>query len=442
MSEHAEGELMSYFGERFRRNSESAPDIGGREQHSGMQNVQNLETIINEGLRVALLEETPDQSLEVLLEHLGKALNGERTYIFERNESGGDDNTYEWVASGITSEKENLQNVPSEVCAIWYRNFRIGRNIVIENLEETREEDPLMYETLKPQNIQSLVVVPLFDSGTPIGFYGVDNPPAKMLEYASNMLQTAAYFIVSSLKRRNLVRELQKRSYRVLHALSVDYLGIYQVNFDTDECEIYRDNEQLRRDWGVDFENGYQNAMEGYISRYVVQRDQEKLRAMTRKEYVLAELRAKKKYYVRYQVKDNFYGLKHLELHFSAGENTEKENCAIFAQRDINAVVEQEEKYRLEARRSMEDILEGARTGIWTIELEDGCRPRMYADRTMQILLGVSDGIGPEECYRHWFENIEPSYVEMVGTPSGKPHVTRYFDQVISRTGIPPSDSG
>ena len=299
MSEHAEGELMSYFGERFRRNSESAPDIGGREQHSGMQNVQNLETIINEGLRVALLEETPDQSLEVLLEHLGKALNGERTYIFERNESGGDDNTYEWVASGITSEKENLQNVPSEVCAIWYRNFRIGRNIVIENLEETREEDPLMYETLKPQNIQSLVVVPLFDSGTPIGFYGVDNPPAKMLEYASNMLQTAAYFIVSSLKRRNLVRELQKRSYRVLHALSVDYLGIYQVNFDTDECEIYRDNEQLRRDWGVDFENGYQNAMEGYISRYVVQRDQEKLRAMTRKEYVLAELRAKKKYYVQ-----------------------------------------------------------------------------------------------------------------------------------------------
>ena len=218
MSEHAEGELMSYFGERFRRNSESAPDIGGREQHSGMQNVQNLETIINEGLRVALLEETPDQSLEVLLEHLGKALNGERTYIFERNESGGDDNTYEWVASGITSEKENLQNVPSEVCAIWYRNFRIGRHIVIENLEETREEDPLMYETLKPQNIQSLVVVPLFDSGTPIGFYGVDNPPAKMLEYASNMLQTAAYFIVSSLKRRNLVRELQKRSYRVLHA--------------------------------------------------------------------------------------------------------------------------------------------------------------------------------------------------------------------------------
>ncbi len=62
----------------------------------------------------------------------------------------------------------------------------------------------------------------------------------------------------------------------------------------------------------------------------------------------------------------------------------------------------------------MEDILEGARTGIWTIELEDGCRPRMYADRTMRILLGVADGIGPEDCYQHWFENIESDYVEMV----------------------------
>ena len=32
----------------------------------------------------------------------------------------------------------------------------------------------------------------------------------------------------------------------------------------------------------------------------------------------------------------------------------------------------------------------------------------------MRVLLGVTDGIGPEECYRHWFARIEPDYVEMV----------------------------
>ena len=383
-------------------------------QQSGIQSVQNLETIINEGLRVALLEETPDQSLEVLIEHLGKALNGERIYIFEQNESGGDDNTYEWVAEGVEPEKENLQNVPAEVCASWYRKFSIGKHIVIRDLEEIRETDPLQYESLKEQNVHSLVVVPLYDGKKFIGFYGVDNPPVKLLEYASNMLQTAAYFIVSSLKRRNLFRELQKRSYNVLHALSVDYLGIYQVNFDTGECEVYRDSEKTDMDWGASFEDGYQTAMERYISRCVVPRDQKKLTASTKKEYVLAQLRTKKKFYVRYQVNDSAFGLRHMEIHFSVTENSGEENRAIFALRDVNAVVEQEEKYKLEARQNLEDILEGARTGIWTIELEDGCEPRMYTNRIMRMLLGVSEEIEPEECYRHWFQNIEPDYVEMV----------------------------
>ncbi len=386
----------------------------GLEQHNGIWSVQNLESVINEGLRVALLEETPDQSLDVLLKHLGNALNGERTYIFEQNETGGDDNTYEWVADGVNPEKENLQNVPPEVCASWYQNFSIGGHIVIKNLEDIRDTDPLQYDNLKRQGIHSLVVVPLYDGEQIIGFYGVDNPPVKSLEYASNMLQTAAYFIVSSLKRRNLFRELQKRSYNVLHALSVDYLGIYEVDFDTGECEIYRNSKRIFMDWPAHFRDGYQAAMEKYISEYVVPRDQERLRVATKKDYVLAQLRENKKFSIRYQVKDSSSGLRHLEIHFSATEKTSKKNCAIFAQRDVNAVVEQEEKNKLEARQSLEDILEGARTGIWTIELEDGCPPRMYADKTMRILLGVPAGIGPEECYRRWFENIDPDYVEMV----------------------------
>ena len=76
---------MDYSGEIFERAGEGALVEGDREWRDGMQSVQNLETIINEGLRVALLEETPDQSLQVLLEHLGKVLKGERTYIFEQN---------------------------------------------------------------------------------------------------------------------------------------------------------------------------------------------------------------------------------------------------------------------------------------------------------------------------------------------------------------------
>ncbi len=184
----------------------SAPDW----QHNSYH---NLEAIVNEGLRVALMEPTPDRSLAVVLEYLGKALNGERTYIFEKNQNGGDDNTYEWTAAGITAEKDNLQNLPPEVCANWYNNFTENKNIMIESLEDIRDSDPLQYENLKRQNIRSLVVVPLYENKKAIGFYGVDNPPAESLEYASNMLQIMGHFIVSSLKRRNLVRELEIMSF-------------------------------------------------------------------------------------------------------------------------------------------------------------------------------------------------------------------------------------
>lgn len=405
---------MEYLRENLGHIGENKAVIGGCEPHSEVQNAQSLDVIINEGIRAALQEQTPDQSLEVLLKHLGKALNGERVYIFEQNESGGDDNTYEWVADGVEPEKEKLQNVPPEVCEGWYQNFSDGKHIVIESLEEIRDISPLQYEILKEQDIHSLVVVPLYDEKKVIGFYGVNNPPVKLLEYASNMLQTTAYFIVSSLKRRNLVRELQKRSYTVLHVLSVDYLGIYWVNLDTGECEVYRDTDQMDMDWGANFKDGYDTAMERYIAQYVEPRDQERVRTVTKKEYVLNKLKTQEKFYVRYQVKDSLHGLKYLELHFSATERTEEEHWVILAKRDVNALVEQEKKYKLEARQSMEDILEGARTGIWSIEMEDGCLPRMYADRTMRILLGVSDDIEPEECYQHWYENIEPNYEVMV----------------------------
>ena len=69
---------MEHLKEPFEQTGEEAQIIETREQYSDMRSVQNLEAVINEGLRAALLRETPDQSLEVLLEHLGKALHGER----------------------------------------------------------------------------------------------------------------------------------------------------------------------------------------------------------------------------------------------------------------------------------------------------------------------------------------------------------------------------
>ena len=148
-----------------------------------------------------------------MLECLGKSLSGKRAYIFEKNKLGGDDNTYEWVADGVTPEIDHLQNLPPEVCQGWYRKFSENMYVLFENIEDMREEDPLQYENLKSQGIVSIAIAPLHDGDTVIGFYGVDDPPVEMLLHTANLLCIMGHFIESLLRVRNLVRNLKQMSH-------------------------------------------------------------------------------------------------------------------------------------------------------------------------------------------------------------------------------------
>ena len=177
------------------------------------QDYQNIETLVNEGLHIAMSHVLADDSLDVILSYLGKILKADRVYIFEKNARGNDDNTYEWAREGVSEEKENLQDVPAEVCANWYQDFSEGKITIIKDLEDIKNQNQLLYEVLKVQNISSIVTVPLFEDGVPIGFYGVDNPPEDMLDYTVNLLQIMGYFVLALLRQRNLQKELLHMSY-------------------------------------------------------------------------------------------------------------------------------------------------------------------------------------------------------------------------------------
>lgn len=64
----------------------------------------------------------------------------------------------------------------------------------------------------------------------------------------------------------------------------------------------------------------------------------------------------------------------------------------------------------------IQEVLEEAQTGLWAIELDEGCPPRMYADSSMLGLLGLASEPTPEACYQHWYERIEDSYYPIVQT--------------------------
>ena len=185
-----------------------------RSQDKMIQKYRDMESFVNEALKDALSVESPDETIRIILEYLGKVLNGERTYIFEKNRDGRDDNTYEWTAPGVPPEIDNLQNLPPEICENWYHIFEEGKYVQISDIEEMRLSDPLQYENLKRQNIHSIVAMPIYDAGKTIAFYGVDNPPAFSLEYTSDMLQIMGSFLKSCIRRRNLMRRLEDLSYK------------------------------------------------------------------------------------------------------------------------------------------------------------------------------------------------------------------------------------
>lgn len=201
--------MVAEDGHRYR--VEVAIDIAPQEWRGALvPNDEGLQALVNEALRQALRQPDPDSSISVCLEYLGRTLGADRTYVFERNERGNSDNTYEWVAAGVAPEMDTLQDVPAEVCAQWYQSFSDGRPIAIHDLDDIRSSDPLMYQCLARQDIHSLFVVPLFEGDRTLGFYGVDNPSGRHVEHGADILQLIAHYIVAAIRRRDLIRQLRQ----------------------------------------------------------------------------------------------------------------------------------------------------------------------------------------------------------------------------------------
>ena len=56
------------------------------------------------------------------------------------------------------------------------------------------------------------------------------------------------------------------------------------------------------------------------------------------------------------------------------------------------------------------NILDSVGIGLWAVEIDDGCAPRMTANPTMLKLLGLDEGVSAEDIFHAWFDNIDPEH--------------------------------
>ena len=176
--------------------------------------IMTNEKLVNEALQVALGEMNASVAIDLFLAHLGKSIQCDRIYIFEGRKGNPVDNTYEWCAEGVSSEKDFLQQVPFEAVSWWYETFETQNNLIIKNIEDLKEKEPLTYEYLKPQNINALVAAPLKKGDEILGFFGVDNPSEQMFHSIMYIVGIVSNFIVSLLEKKELMNKLERLSYK------------------------------------------------------------------------------------------------------------------------------------------------------------------------------------------------------------------------------------
>ena len=193
---------------------ETAVDIAGQEEaERSLFLLLENEAIVNECLRRTLADEDAGEALEELISYLGDRLECDRAYIFEELRAGRICNTYEWCAPSASPEKASFQYATWNTVEPWLPVFERDQCVVVEDVEELKDINPLEYNWLKAQDTKSAVVCPLFDGGKLRGFCGVDNPPRERVRHISAMLQIIRHFIVVLMKRRDKVRRLRHMSF-------------------------------------------------------------------------------------------------------------------------------------------------------------------------------------------------------------------------------------
>ena len=198
------------------------------------------ETILNECLHQVFSTNNPTEAIEKLLEYIGKTFLCDRAYIFEIHDGDKTSNTYEWCAEGVTPQKQILKNEPLESIGWWIKEFEENNIVVINDLEEIRTKYPAAYATLKPQDISTLAVGSIVVEDKIVGFIGVDNPDPNMMSMIMSLIKVIGYFTSSLLKRRDLLKLLNKLSYydQLTGALNRNAIARFSKNFNEDSLGV------------------------------------------------------------------------------------------------------------------------------------------------------------------------------------------------------------
>ena len=206
---------------------------------------------------------------------------------------------------------------------------------------------------------------------------------------------------------KNVHRRLELES-DILNALCASYRALYRVNLDTDTAEPYAISAKMRTEVALLMEPRlpYSLAIERYITRFVQPTDQNRLRVQTSAVAILARLADEDSFTLRYRVQPNPSKQQYFNLYVA---RTGTPHVVVIGFRNIDRLLESVEK----GQHELEQTLAAARIGLFRLEFEEDCPPRLFANDTMCGLLGIEpDTLTPEQAFAYWQSHVDPAYLD------------------------------
>ena len=370
-------------------------------------------------------EKQLDDITPSILKSVGKYTAADRAYIFEWSSEKKESfkNTFEWCASGIEPQIQNLQKVPVCLMQNWVETFIQKKNIIIYDLEEIAEETPQEYEILKPQNIHALIAVPIYTNHKFIGFIGLDNPELNQNMVSMNLLSDVGCHMgsvrenlrmmeVLEQQHNNLeksLEELQKEK-NILDVLSIDYTSVYY-------CDLMKDlilpvkqghdtNVAITEPQSFSFRIRY------YFEHFVVRESAPDFMEKLSSDYLMEYLGHHERFAYRFRCHPNSAGQKYFEVQIVRLKNIPGFKV-VMGYRYIDDIIEEQERQKAE----LEDALAAANLNgeiidsisklywlIYRVNLETGTYEEISAGNEMHKLTGKHGKT--EEDFQHAINTI------------------------------------
>ena len=151
-----------------------------------------------------------DNKVNRALARCGKLIHADRVYIFEYDwQNSVANNIYEWCHVGITPQISELQNVPFDFIPDWVNSHLMGETINIPDVSALDPNNNLR-QLLEPQQIKSLLTVPMMVNNVCFGFIGFDSVTDKHIysEFERTILKEVSNVLLVAFMRKDFESHL------------------------------------------------------------------------------------------------------------------------------------------------------------------------------------------------------------------------------------------